>query len=114
MMVATSGDEWTGIFAQLNSGTYNSQWVVTDGKMAIDSGKVLKNGTVWVLEQIPTYVWRGDVSSIVSDQGYWPSYNIPYNEKVYNMSGYPARAASNPEMGYNTTGRAKIFARNAS
>lgn len=117
MMAATSGDQWTGVFSQLNSGTYNSQWVVVDGKLVAKSeqraaGADYPEGTLWVLEQIPTYVWRADMSSALSRQSYWPSYNIPYNQKVFDMSGYPAQAAKDPEYGYNTTSRAAIMARN--
>jgi len=135
MMVATSGEHWTGVFSLLNSGTYNSQWVVVDGKLVAqaqaeaESKQVLASeqastanslpaalpdNTLWVLEQIPTYVWRADMTSKMASMGYWPSYNIPYNEKVYVMSGYPAQAAKNPGYGYNTTGRSRIFARNSS
>lgn len=118
MMVSRSGEEWAGIFSVFNSGTYNSQWVITDGKLVAkaqsEGSSVLPANTLWVLEQIPTYVWKADMTSTLQAQGYWPSYNIPYNKKVFAMSGYPAQAAKDPEYGYNTTSRASIMARNAS
>jgi hypothetical protein len=56
------------------------------------------------------------------ERGYWPSYNVPYFEEVYNKSGYPqliaATAARGPEYGevltglqYQLAARAKIFRR---
>ena len=44
--------------------------------------------------------------------GYWPSYNVPFFEEVYNMSGYPEYAAAHgTEFTYQLAPRAKIFRR---
>lgn len=44
--------------------------------------------------------------------GYWPSYNVPYFEKVYNMSGYPEVVAKmGTDFSYQLAPRAKIFRR---
>lgn len=44
--------------------------------------------------------------------GYWPSYNVPFFEKVYNLSGYPAFAAKHgTDFTYQLAPRAKIFRR---
>ena len=41
--------------------------------------------------QFYRYVESGDETEILRD-GYWASYNVPFFEKVYNMSGYPEAA----------------------
>ena len=44
--------------------------------------------------------------------GYWPSYNVPFYEKIYNISGYPAFvAAFGLDFSYQMAPRAKIFRR---
>ena len=57
------------------------------------------------------YVASGDETEILRD-GYWASYNIPFFEKVYNMSGYPEVANKvGPDATYQLCPRAKIFRR---
>lgn len=43
--------------------------------------------------------------------GYWPSYNVPFYEEVYNMSGYPDKAKLSTDFTYQLAPRAKIFRR---
>ncbi|XP_072810877.1 phospholipase B-like 1 isoform X2 [Vicugna pacos] len=46
------------------------------------------------------------------NSGYWPSYNIPFHEKIYNWSGYPLLAKKlGLEYSYDLSSRAKIFRR---
>ena len=57
------------------------------------------------------YVGSGDETEILRD-GYWASYNVPFFEKVYNMSGYPEVAEKvGPDATYQLCPRAKIFRR---
>lgn len=51
-------------------------------------GEDLQPGLLTVAEQIPVEVVSADVTSVLR-QGYWPSFNVPYFQKVYNDSGYP-------------------------
>ena len=47
--------------------------------------------------------------------GYWPSYNIPFYENVYNMSGYPdMKKKMGQQMSYQLASRAEIFRRDQS
>jgi hypothetical protein len=53
--MASNGEEWTTIYSNYNSGTYNNQWMIIDYnkvKAAVGTGS-LPDGTFWVLEQIP-------------------------------------------------------------
>lgn len=44
--------------------------------------------------------------------GYWPSYNVPFHEEIYNKSGYPdVVAVQGPDFSYQLAPRAKIFRR---
>ena len=44
--------------------------------------------------------------------GYWPSYNVPFYEKIYNMSGYPDFVLHHGlDYSYQLAPRAKIFRR---
>ena len=57
------------------------------------------------------YVGSGDETEILRD-GYWASYNVPFFEKVYNMSGYPEVVEKvGPDATYQLCPRAKIFRR---
>ena len=46
--------------------------------------------------------------------GYWPSYNVPYYERVFNLSGYPDKVKkAGLHYSYQLAPRAKIFRRDA-
>mmetsp|Transcript_13709 Transcript_13709/g.38800 ORF Transcript_13709/g.38800 Transcript_13709/m.38800 type:complete len:662 (+) Transcript_13709:123-2108(+) len=100
---AGSGEEWTELFQAHNSGTYNNQWMVLDVD-ALSAGSAA--GVLWILEQLPATVEAADLSAVLLKQGFWPSFNVPYFERIYNMSGYP----SDQDI-HRTCPRAQIFAR---
>jgi len=55
-LLASSGAEWTAIFLDNNSGTYNNQYMILDTKRVptpFDGTQDLPAGTFWVLEQLP-------------------------------------------------------------
>ena len=109
--LSRNGYHWSKIFARYNSGTYNNQWMVLDYKL-FKPGKALKNNTLWVLEQIPGLIHHEDVTQVLRDQGYWPSYNTPYFKDVFNNSGGPAMVAKFGDwFSYEKTPRAQIFKR---
>lgn len=109
-MMAHSGKEWAGVVSKYNSGTYNNQYMIIDLKK-IQLGKSIGDDALWVIEQIPTLVKSGDQSEILR-AGYWPSYNVPFFEEVYNLSGYPEFAAKHgSDYTYQLAPRAKIFRR---
>ncbi|POI34529.1 hypothetical protein CIB84_001719, partial [Bambusicola thoracicus] len=48
----------------------------------------------------------------VSLAGYWPSYNIPFHQKIYNLSGYASYVEKyGLDFSYELAPRAKIFRR---
>nr|XP_033791100.1 phospholipase-B 81-like isoform X2 [Geotrypetes seraphini] len=104
-MMADSGNAWALTFSRYNSGTYNNQYMILDLKK-IKLLKSLDNGTLTVVEQIPTLVVYSDQTSMLR-QGYWASYNIPFHKIIYNQSGYPAGKF----FSYDLTPRAMIFRR---
>ncbi|XP_021341842.1 phospholipase B-like 1 isoform X2 [Mizuhopecten yessoensis] len=109
-MMAHTGREWADIFSKYNSGTYNNQYMIVDLKQ-IELGKTINDNALWVVEQIPTRVTSGDQTPILRT-GYWPSYNVPFYEDIYNMSGYPDFVAQHgTDNSYQLAPRAKIFRR---
>jgi hypothetical protein len=55
------------------------------------------------------------LTRVLRKQGYWASYNIPYFENVYNISGYGYTAQKiGPLYDYKNTARANIFRRDHS
>ena len=57
------------------------------------------------------YMKSGDQTEILR-AGYWSSYNIPFYEDIYNMSGYfTAFEAHGTDFSYTLCPRAKIFRR---
>lgn len=109
-MMAHGGKEWATIFADQNSGTYNNQYMILDLKK-IELTRNIHDDALWVVEQIPGLVESGDTTPILRT-GYWPSYNVPFFETVYNMSGYPDFVKKHgTDFSYQLAPRAKIFRR---
>jgi hypothetical protein len=86
--MAGDAPTWVSVFSQYNSGTYNNQWMVTDFKLFAPQ-KTLPPNTFWIAEQIPGYIHSGDMTDHLNKFGYWPSYNIPYFEDIFEVSGFP-------------------------
>ena len=76
--LATDGESWTRVFSRYNSGTYNNQWMVVDNKLFTPHQEQLTDGLLWVLEQIPGYLRRQDLTETLQSRTFWPSYNSPY------------------------------------
>jgi len=110
--LATSGQDWTDIFKKRNSGTYNNQFMIIDYRKFTPGQPLPKAGLFYVLEQIPGYVEARDMTLVLSKQGYWPSYNVAYFPKVFNMSGqWDQVRAYGDWFTYDKTPRALIFKR---
>jgi hypothetical protein len=108
--VASTGPEWAQAYSLHNSGTYNNQWLVLDNKKFVPR-QPLPHGLLIILEQIPGYIEWSDQTRTL-ERGYWPSYNVPFFEKIYNMSGYLEQEKNQPIMlSYQTCCRANIYRR---
>jgi hypothetical protein len=90
--MATNAVDWHTFFYRENSGTYNNQWMVFDHKL-FTPGQPLPDNTFVVSEQLPGY-WTVQDQTMALQRNYWASYNVPFYESVYDMSGYPAAVAS--------------------
>ncbi|XP_015778026.1 PREDICTED: phospholipase-B 81-like isoform X2 [Acropora digitifera] len=109
-MMAHSGKEWSDVYKQYNSGTYNNQYMLLDLKK-VELKKTLQNGALWIVEQIPGLVVGSDQTEILR-AGYWPSYNVPFHEQIYNLSGYPDFVKKHGLLySYQLAPRAEIFRR---
>jgi len=112
-MLAHSGQEWFSVVSKYNSGTYNNQYMVIDLNRVVLNNHV-QDGALWIVEQIPGLVIGTDQTAILRT-GYFPSYNVPFHEVIFNMSGYPDIVArQGPDFSYELAPRAKIFRRDQS
>lgn len=110
MALSSSGLEWVTFAGTENGGTYNNQYMIIDLKL-FKPGQPLKPGTLWVAEQVPGYWISSDQTELLG-RGYWSSYNVPFHEFIYNISGYPGIVQQyGPDYSYDLAPRAKIFRR---
>lgn len=110
--MASTAKEWCDIFSEYNSGTYNDQWVVVDYNLYTKGQAELKPNTMWVLEQIPGFIEKQDMTHLLSKETYWASYNRPYFKSINEKSMYAKYANIHGEMlTYRDNPRAKIFER---
>ena len=113
--LSNSGKEWVNIFKKYNSGTYNNQFQILDmKKIDLNNKKLEDSDVLWIIEQLPNYTEEHDVTQTLK-YGYWPSYNVPYSEYIFEYSGYKEYIEKFPELyniyDYNNCGRAKIIRR---
>ncbi|PAA87049.1 hypothetical protein BOX15_Mlig008036g3 [Macrostomum lignano] len=110
--IARNGSHWAWVMTQQNSGTYNNQYMVIDLRK-IRPNASIDDGALTVVEQIPTLVVSSDQTGLLRT-GYFPSYNVPFHETVYNLSGYPDVVKQRGlDFSYQMAPRAKIFRREA-
>ncbi|KAI1303639.1 putative phospholipase B-like 2 [Halotydeus destructor] len=110
--LAESGLEWAAIFSRFNSGTYNNQWMVVNYNLFKPGDSHLVDGLLTVVEQIPTLVEYEDTTYKLRNQSYWPSYNIPYFQSVFNLSGNQGSVDKYGDwFTYDKSPRAQIFRR---
>ncbi|XP_008328494.1 phospholipase B-like 1 [Cynoglossus semilaevis] len=108
--LAHSGEEWAKIFAMFNSGTYNNQYMILD-RSKVQLGHSVEDGALTVVEQIPGLVEHSDQTQALR-RGYWPSYNVPFHQNIYTLSGYGQMwKAYGDDFSYDLCPRAKIFRR---
>jgi hypothetical protein len=68
---------------------------------------------LYIVDQLPGTVFAVDATSTLTEQGYFPSYNIPFIPEAYNISGAAAMAQTHgSDFSYSECPRAQIFRRN--
>lgn len=86
--------------------------MIVDFKLFIPNMPSLSKGTLWILEQIPGNCESADVTDFLNQNNYWSSYNVPYFQDIYNITGYADMAKKYGDLySYQNTPRAKIFKR---
>ena len=111
--LASSAQEWTEIFAKENSGTNNGQYMILDINKIDLNNKKLNDKALMIIEQMPKYTESKDITDHLR-KGYWPSYNVPYLDKIYEGLGYTVSKNEKGEkenIKYTKSPRAKIFER---
>ena len=111
--MASSGEEWAQIYEKENSGTSNSQNIILDINKIDLKNKNIEDKALIILEQIPGKTEMTDVTDHLR-KGYWPSYNMPYSNVIYNDSGYKVEKNEDgisENIEYTQCSRAKIFKR---
>merc|ERR1719498_681435 len=113
-MLADTGAEWASYFGMYDSGTYNNQWQILDfNKFHI--GQMPEKGFFHVFESMPGYAMYRDLTTLLIENGYWASYNIPYFEEIYRIAGYDKmnNATAWDTYNYKKNPRAKMFQQRA-
>ncbi|OHT12929.1 Phospholipase B-like protein B [Tritrichomonas foetus] len=109
-----NGKDWTETFIKYNSGTYNNQYLVVDSKKFTPNEKPT-NDLLWIIEQYPGIHMSKDVTEELLNDGFFPSFNTPWFEELYNLAGFPETVAEWGDDGnywtYNTSARYYIFYR---
>ena len=112
--IANSSKEWGEYFSKYNSGTYNNQFMVLDKNKINLVNKSIDYDAFYVVEQLPGLVKSNNVTDILKF-GYWSSYNIPFDQEIYNLSGLKEIIKEKPEtaayLDYDISARSKIFRR---
>ena len=106
--LASSAEEWTKIFQRENSGTNNGQTIILDMNKIDLKNKKIDDKALMIIEQMPNYTEAADVTEHLR-KGYWPSYNVPFVDKIYKDMGNIVK--DNENIKYTRHPRALIFKR---
>lgn len=100
--VAQTGEQWADEFLKENSGTYNNQYVIVDSKKLTPGVKPTKD-LLWVTETMPGIAVKADLTQVLADNLFFPSFNTPYFEEIQIMANYTNNVADNSSYYYNET-----------
>ena len=115
--MAKTAKDWTEIFSQFNSGTYNNQYMVLDTK-GVEFGDYpqIQSNSLMIIEQMPGMIEINEVTDYLKF-GYWPSYNVPFGKNISENANVTETINSQPNRKmemyseYNSCSRAKIMRR---
>lgn len=112
--LASSPEDWTQIFKEENSGTYNNQFMILDLNKISLKNKRIPDKSLMIIEQFPGEMEINDITQYLIN-GYWPSYNVPFSEHFFQISGIVDRIKEKPELvydlDYKQCSRAQIYKR---
>lgn len=112
--LADTTTEWLNMFARLQSGTYNNQWIVVDMKLYTGDSSNLPDGLLGIIETLPGFYYMEDMTPFLRANGHWPSYNFASFPYIQNLAGYAALETQYGQgMTYSGYNRARIFQRDA-
>ena len=113
--LASSAETWTELFKMENSGTNNVQMMILDMNKINLKDKKIENRALMIIEQIPKYTETADVTDYLR-KGYWPSYNVPFLNKIYIDSGYKVETkdGKSENIRYTRDSRGRILKRDYS
>ncbi|EGR29595.1 laminin a family protein, putative [Ichthyophthirius multifiliis] len=83
--LAKNASDWAHIFQKYRSGTHNNQWLVVDYNK-YRSGQ--KKDIIWIVEESFELFKAKDVSDMLFSDGYFASYNVPFDQEIYNSTMY--------------------------
>ncbi|KAG2394096.1 hypothetical protein C9374_003860 [Naegleria lovaniensis] len=114
--MSSNGPEWYSLFKQNNGGTYNNEWMILDVKKFTPGSPTLQPDLFWVIDQIPGSVLGRDQTQVLSQNGYFASYNVPFYSEIFALTGYLDLLNKKPSMyhhdwSHETCARAEIFKR---
>ena len=112
--IAQNGSQWAETFALYASGTHNNQWLIADYNIYNQFQNNLSSpnvsNIVWMVEEFYYLLKSEDVTqSLLIPQTYVASYNVPYNQEIYDVSGYSTQYGFN----YYDDPRAVLFRYNS-
>jgi hypothetical protein len=111
--LAKTGKDWVDWMKKSATGTYCSQWMVVDYNQ-FEPGKPLKNGTLFVVEQVPGLSHIQDASAHLEKHGYWGSENRAWFKDVRDEIGATeAEEVHGALFSADKNPRANIFAATA-
>jgi hypothetical protein len=84
--LAKTGKDWVNLMSKSATGTYSSQWMVVDYNL-FKPGQPLKNGTLYVIEQVPGISHIADSTPYLRDHGFWGSENRAWFKDVRDAIG---------------------------
>ncbi|OHT16675.1 Laminin A family protein [Tritrichomonas foetus] len=108
-----NGKDWATEFIKHNSGTLNNQYIILDQKKFTRFEKPEKD-LLWMIEQYPGDYESRDLTDLLVKNGYFPSINVPFTERLYEKAGYPEKVKSSATgdfFSYYDSARFKILDR---
>lgn len=104
---------WGKLYEEENNGCYNNQYMVLNMNL-FEPKQDLKDGLLYVVEQIPGYTLTRDITYFLRDNRYYPSYNSAFFKEIREMSNATAQEVVDDYYTWDKNPRAKIFKRDHS